>query len=129
MKIAVVIIRTLVGALFIFASLAYFLELVPVPEVQGDLRTFNEGLAASGYFLTLLKVTELVCGIALVSGFFVPLVLVILSPIVINIFFVHAFIAPEGLPIAAVLVLLMAFLGFAYRRSYAPLFVPRADHS
>lgn len=129
MKIAVVIIRTMVGALFIFASLAYFLELVPVPEVQGNLRTFNEGLAASGYFMTLLKVTELVCGIALVSGFFVPLVLVILSPIVINIFFVHAFIAPEGLPTAAVLVLLMAFLGFAYRKSYAPLFVPRADHS
>lgn len=119
----------MVGALFIFASLAYFLELVPVPEVQGNLRTFNEGLAASGYFMTLLKVTELVCGIALVSGFFVPLVLVILSPIVINIFFVHAFIAPEGLPTAAVLVLLMAFLGFAYRKSYAPLFVPRADHS
>ncbi len=125
MKIAVIIVRTLVGLLFIFSSVAYFANLIPQPEMTGPLKTFNEGLAASGYFMTLLKVTELVCGIALVSGFFVPLALVILAPIVINIFFVHLTLAPEGLPIAAFLVLASIFLGYGYRKSYDPLFVPR----
>lgn len=125
MKIAMIIVRTLVGLLFIFSSVAYFANLIPQPELTGPMKTFNEGLAASGYFMTLLKVTELVCGIALVSGFFVPLALVILAPIVINIFFVHLTLAPEGILIAAFLVLANIFLGYGYRKSYEPLFVPR----
>lgn len=126
MKIAVIIIRSLVGLLFIFSSLVYFLELVPVPPLEGNMKMFNDGLTASGYFMTLLKVTELVCGVALVSGFFVPLALVIIAPVVINIFLVHSLLAPEGLPIAVVLTLFTAFLAYAYRKSYTPLFVPRA---
>ncbi|MBX3243399.1 MAG: DoxX family protein [Acidobacteria bacterium] len=125
MKIAVIIVRTLVGLLFTLSSVAYFANLVPQPELTGPLKTFTDGLAASGYFMTLLKVTELICGIALISGYFVPLALVILAPIVINIFFVHLMLAPEGMPIAGFLVLANIFLGYGYRKSYEQLFVPR----
>lgn len=126
MKIAVIILRTLMGLLFIFASSVYFLNLIPVPEMTGPIKTFNEGLAAAPYFMTLLKTTELVCGILLVTGYFVPLALVLLAPVIVNIFFVHATMAPEGLPTAIVVVLIEAFLGYAYRKSFAPLFVSRA---
>jgi uncharacterized membrane protein YphA (DoxX/SURF4 family) len=126
MKIAVIILRTLMGLLFIFASLTYFLNLIPVPEMSGPIKTFNEGLAAAPYFMTLLKTTELVCGILLVTGYFVPLALVLLAPVIVNIFFVHATMAPEGLPTAIIVVLIEAFLGYAYRKSYAPLFAARA---
>lgn len=127
MKIAVIIVRTLIGFLFIFASVAYFFDLVQVPEMVGPIKTFNEGLAASGYFMTLLKITELICGIALVTGYFTPLILVILAPIVVNILFVHTLLDRSGLPVAIVLVLAEIFLAYAYRKSYAPLFVPRAS--
>ncbi len=127
MKIAVIIVRTLIGLLFIFASVAYLFDLVPVPEMVGPIKTFNEGLAASGYFMMLLKITELVCGIALVTGFFTPLVLVVLAPIVINIFFVNIFLDKTGLPVAIPLVLAEIFLAYAYRKSYTSLFVPRAQ--
>lgn len=126
MKIAVIILRTLMGLLFIFASSVYFLNLIPVPEMTGPIKTFNEGLGAAPYFMTLLKTTELVCGILLVTGYFVPLALVLLAPIIVNIFFVHATMAPEGLPTAIVVVLIEAFLGYAYRKSYAPLLTARA---
>lgn len=124
MKIAMIIVRTLVGLLFIFSSVAYFLNLVEPPPLEGPIKAFNEGMAATGYFLPLLKGTELVCGIALVAGRFVPLALIILAPIVINIFFVHLFIAPEGLVIGIVLVVLLAFLGYCHRDSYRELLKP-----
>lgn len=126
MKIAVIILRTLMGLLFIFASSMYFLNMIQAPEMTGPIKTFNEGLAAAPYFMTLMKTTELVCGILLVTGYFVPLALVLLAPVIVNIFFVHATIAPEGLPTAIIVVLIEAFLGYAYRKSYAPLFVARA---
>lgn len=127
MKIAMLIVRTLVGLLFIMASATYFLNLAPQPELAGNMKTFNEGLAASGYFLTLLKATELVCGILLVIGRFVPLVLVILAPIVINILMVHIFLEPTGLPIAIILVAALAFLAYYYRRNFEGLFADRIE--
>ena len=127
MKIAMIIVRTLVGLLFIFGAVAFFFSLVTPPPMEGAIKTFNEGLAASGYFFTLLKVTELVCGILLVSGRFVPLALVILSPIVINILMVHIFLDRTGLPVAIFLVAAFIFLGYYYRKAFAPLLTPNYE--
>ena len=124
MKIAMIIVRTLMGLLFIFGSVMYFLMVmgyVATPPMEGPIKTFNEGLAASGYFMTLLKVTELVCGLMLVTGRFVPLALVILSPIIINIFLVHLFLDRSGMPVAIFLVLANLFLAYCYRDAFKPL--------
>lgn len=105
--------RLLLGFVFFASGLVGLLNLVPPPpDLPERLVTFNTGLAASGYFFTLLKGTETVCGLLLLSGFFVPLALVVLAPIVLNIFLVHAFMAPSGLPLAIVLGLLLSYLSF-----------------
>ena len=127
MKIAMLIVRTLVGLLFIFASVVVLFNLVTPPPMEGAIKTFNEGLAASGYFFTLLKVTELVCGILLLSGRFVPLALVILSPVVINIFMVHLLLDRSGLPVAIFLVAAFIFLAYYYRKAFAPLLTPKYE--
>ena len=124
MKIVMVIVRTLMGLLFLFASVTYFLNLITPPPMEGAIKTFNEGLAASGYFFTLLKVTELVCGLLLVSGYFVPLALVVLSPIIVNIFFVHTVLDRSGLPVAIFLVVANIFLAYYYRDAFRPLLTP-----
>ena len=118
MKIAMIIVRTLMGLLFLFASRTYLFGFFPQPELTGPMKTFNEGLAASGYFFMLLKITELVCAIALLVGRFVPLALVILAPIVVNIFFVHLFLDRTGLPIAIFLVAAMSFVAYYYRKNF-----------
>ena len=121
MKTAALIIRVLMGLLLIFASVTFFLNLIQPPPMTGDIKTFNEGLAASGYLFTLLKFTELVCGIAFVTGRYVPLASVVIAPVIVNIFFVHLFLAPEGLPVAIFLVLGNLFLAYAYWDKFKPL--------
>jgi putative oxidoreductase len=121
MKIAVIIVRFLMGLLFIFGAVVYFLNFFPQPELTGNLKTFNEGIAASGYFLPLLKFTELVCGIAFVAGRFVPLACVIIAPVIINILFVHIFLDRAGLPVAIFLVAANLFLAYAYGDKFKPL--------
>ncbi|MDF3821940.1 DoxX family membrane protein [Leptospira sp. 96542] len=122
MKIAYTIVRVLMGALFVFSSAAYFFQLIPTPELTGNMKEFNEGLTASGYFMTLLKGTEFVCGIAFIVGRLVPLASIVIAPVVINIFFVHVFLAPEGLPIAIFLVVASGFVAYYNRNIYKPLF-------
>ena|SRR5664279_3623057 len=123
MKIAMIIVRTLMGLLFIFASITFFFNLVPVPPMTGTVKTFNEGLASVGYFFPMLKVVELVCGLAFVSGLFVPLATVVIAPVIVNIFMFHMFVdhTMPGPAIAIFLVLSNIFIAYYYRNSYAGL--------
>ncbi|MEP7148223.1 MAG: DoxX family protein [Acidobacteriota bacterium] len=124
MKIAMIIVRTLMGLVFLLGSIVFFLDLFPPPELSGSIKAFNDGLGASGYFFTLLKGTELVGGLLLVTGRFVPLALVILSPIIVNILFVHLFLDRTGLPVAIFLTLGNIFLAYYYRDAFKPLLRP-----
>ena len=113
------------GLLFLFASIVVLFNLVPKPELTGAVKSFNEGLDATGYFMTVLKITELLCGIAFITGRFVPLAAVVIAPIIVNIFLFHLFLDRTGMIVAILLVLANVFLAYAYRRSYAPLFVSK----
>lgn len=123
MKIAMIIVRTLMGLLFIFASVVVLFNLFPPPtEFPNEIaRKFNEGMFAPAYFVKLLKITELLCGIAFVAGRYVPLATVVIAPIIINIFLYHAFVDTTGLPVAIFLVLANIFVAYYYRNSYAGL--------
>jgi putative oxidoreductase len=112
--------RLLLGFVFFAAGLAGLLNLAPPPpNLPEKLIAFNTGLMATGYFFPFLKVMEIICGLLLLSGFFVPLALVILAPIVTNIFLVHVFLEPSGLPLAIVLGLLLIYLAF-FSEPYSP---------
>lgn len=124
MKIAVHSVRILLGLLFLMASVTYFLDLVPAPEMEGNIRMFNEGLAAAGYLFPLVKTVELVCAIALLSGRFVPLAVVALFPVTLNILLVHCSLDPAGLPVALLAMAGHLFLAFACRAHYRGLFDP-----
>ncbi len=112
------VVRVLLGALFLFGGIAFFFS--SPPPLTGDLGTFFTGLAASKYFFMLLKITEIVCGLALVSGFFVPLALVVLAPIGINIFMVHTILEPSGFPMALAIIAAITYLGF-FSPGYSPV--------
>lgn len=122
MKIAVIIVRTLVGLMFLWASAAYFLKLYPVPVMTGNAKTFNEGLMAAVYLMPLIKALELVCSILLLIGRCVALALIVLFPIMVNIVFYHAFLGPAQLPIVIALLIGILFLAYTQRDKYAPLF-------
>ena len=117
-----IIVRTLMGLLFLFGSIVVLFNLMPKPELTGAVKTFNEGMEATGYFITLLKVTELLCGLAFVVGRYVPLATVVIAPVIVNIFFFHAFVDRTGMPVAIFLVLANIFVAYYYRQSYAGLF-------
>ena len=129
-----IVARVALGIIFLGAGtfgMLMALHVVPMPpqkEPMSDAAAaFMAGLFKSGYLFHLIKATEIVSGALLLINRFTPLALILLAPIVVNIFAVHALLVPSGLPIAIVLVTLEAYLGWAYRSSYRALFVPRAQ--
>ena len=90
------VLRTLLGALLLFAGLNKFVPLAPQPEHNEAATAFLSALAASGYVMPIVGAVEVLCGAAFVSGRFVALAAVLLAPIAVNIVLVHALLDPVG---------------------------------
>lgn len=86
--------RYLLGLVYFVFGLNGFLQFIPVPPLPEGAANLMGAFASTGYFFPLLKGTEVIGGLLLLSGRFVPLALVVLAPITVQIFFFHAFLTP-----------------------------------
>jgi len=127
MRYLPVVARILLGLVFFVFGLDGFFHFIPQQPLPPAAFTFAGALFGSGYFLPLLKTVETLSGLALLAGRFVPLALTLLAPILVNIFFFHAFLAPGGLLMAVVLLVLEGFLAWSYRSAFAPLLKANAQ--
>ncbi|MDB5122955.1 MAG: DoxX family rane protein [Mucilaginibacter sp.] len=123
MKIAVIIIRSLLGLIFLVFGLNFFFHFMPMTaQPTGKAGAFSGGLFGAGYFFPYMKVIETAGGLFLLINRYTTFFLLLLFPITVNIFLFHAFLAPSGLPLGALMLLMHLFLGIAYRKYYSPIF-------
>jgi uncharacterized membrane protein YphA (DoxX/SURF4 family) len=122
----VVAARTLLGLVFAVFGLNFFLHFIPQPPMPPAAGAFAGAMFATGYIFILLKVVEVASGLLLLVGRFVPLALALLAPIVVNIVFFHAFLAPAGIVVPLVVLALEVYLAWAYRGVYRPMLAARA---
>ena len=118
--------RILLGLIYAVFGLNYFLHFIPAPPPQGHAEAFVSGLFQSGYFFPFLKTVEILLGLFLLAGVFMPLTLVLLMPITLNIALFHVFLSPEGIGLTVLILALHFFLAWRYRDYYKQLFIPRA---
>lgn len=121
MKTAIIIVRVLLGLLFIFSSVVVLFNLAPQPELTGNNKIFVDGINASKYLLPLIKITELFCGIAFITGYFVPLATIVIAPVIVNILLTHIFVTGEAIPFAVVLFFANIFLAYANWDKFRPV--------
>ena len=122
MKIATLIVRCLLGILFLFTSVSYFLHLNPEPASTGDFKAYQVGLVASTYLIPLAKAIEFLCGLSFVTGKFTTLANIIIFPVIINILLINYFLTPQNLPIAIAVFVANIFLIFTHWENYKGLF-------
>jgi putative oxidoreductase len=124
MKILTIIARVLLGLIFVFFGsngLLHFLPMPPLP--QGVTGEFLHSFFASGY-VYVISAFQLIAGLLLLIGKFVPLGLTILGAIIVNIWAFHLLMAPAGLPPAVVVTILELFLVWSYRDRFAGILRP-----
>jgi putative oxidoreductase len=128
MKIVALIARILLGLIFFVFGLNGFLHFIPM---KGDL---PPGVA--GQFVGALMQTNymyVVSGLQVLGGFLVLinrytiLGLVILGPVIVNIFLFHSLMFHTGLGMACVVVVLWFVLFFHYNKYFSSLFVQKPE--
>ena len=126
MKIASLIARIFLGLIFLVFGLNGFLHFIPMPPPTGVAGQFFGSIFASHYWGVIFGV-QVLGGLLLLFNRFVPLALVILGPVIVNIFFFHALMAPAGLPLAIVVVGLWALVAIRNKQHLAGIIVQRAE--
>jgi putative oxidoreductase len=121
MKIASLIARLLLGLIFLVFGLNGFLQFIHMAPPTGVAAQFFGALFASHYYVVIFAV-QVLGGFLLLANRFVPLALVILGPIIVNIFFFHTLMAPAGLPLAILVVILWAIVAVRNKQHLAGLF-------
>jgi putative oxidoreductase len=126
MKALTIIARVLLGLIFVFFGsngLLHFLPMPPLP--QGVAGEFLHSFFASGYVYAI-SAFQVLGGLLLLIGRFVPLGLTILGAIIVNIWTFHILMAPEpGAMVPAIVVsILELFLVWRYRAAFAGIFRP-----
>jgi len=121
MKIASLIARLLLGLIFLVFGLNGFLQFIHMPPPTGVAAQFFGALFASHYYIVIFAM-QVLGGFLLLVNRFVPLALVILGPIIVNIFFFHTLMAPAGIPLAILVVILWAIVAVRNKQHLAGLF-------
>ena len=126
MKIAVLIARILLGLLFLVFGLNGFLNFIHGPMPTG---VAGQYLAVMGgtLYIHFVFVVQIVGGLLLLSGQFVPLALVLLGPVIINILLFHVSMQPSGLPPGLFAAVLWFIVFFGVRRAFAGIFSQKVE--
>jgi uncharacterized membrane protein YphA (DoxX/SURF4 family) len=128
MKIASTISRYLLGFIFTVFGLNGFLQFIKQPPPTGYALQFFMALVMS-HEIAVVMILQIVGGILLLSNRFVPLALVILGPVIVNIFLFHAFMAPSGLPMAFIVSVLWVFTAWKVRGAFSGIFLANASQT
>lgn len=125
MNIARLIVRILLGFVFLVFGSNAFLQFIPVPPLpHNPSGEFLDALFRSHYVLAI-GACEVIGGLFLLIGRLVPLGLVLLGAVIVNILLFHIFMDRTGLALAIIICLLALFLLWSYRRSFAGLLTGR----
>ncbi|XGC80629.1 DoxX family membrane protein [Bdellovibrio bacteriovorus] len=117
--------RILLGLIYFVFGLNGFLNFIPAPATMPEATVaFFNGMMSTGYFFPVLKATETIGGLLLLSGFAAPLALVILAPITIHIALFHGILTPglENFVMPLLMIILHVAAAMAYWPMYKPLF-------
>ena len=123
MKVATIVARVLLGLVFVVFGSNIFLHFIPMPPLPGTAGDFSKALMQSHY-IYVVGLLQVMGGLLLLIGRYVPLGLTLLGPVIVNILLFHIFLDPSGLPMAIVVAVLALFLLWRHRTNFAGLLKP-----
>jgi putative oxidoreductase len=118
MKIVSMIARYLLGLMFTVFGLNGFLNFIHQPPPANPLAIQFFIAISTSHFAAFFFGIQLVGGLLLLSGYFVPLALILLAAEIYNILAFHLTFAPESIVPALVAAVLWVLVFLQYRASF-----------
>jgi hypothetical protein len=122
MKITSIIARYLLGLIFTVFALNGFLNFIHQPPPANPLATQFLVSVSESHFAAFFFAIQLLGGLLLLSGYFVPLALTLLAAELYNILAFHLTLAPASIAPALVASVLWVLVFLQHRKSFKGIF-------
>jgi len=122
MKTTSIIARYLLGLIFTIFGLNGFLNFIHQPPPANPLAIQFLVSVSQSHFAAFFFAVQLLGGLLLLSGYFVPLALTVLAAELYNILAFHLTLAPATIPPALVASVLWVLIFLQYRESFKGIF-------
>ena len=125
MKTVSIIARYLLGLLFVVFGLNGFLNFIHQPPPANPLELQFLVAVSASHFAAFFFAMQVIGGLLLLSGFFVPLALTVLAAELYNILAFHLTLAPASIAPALVASVLWVLVFLKYRNSFNGILVAK----
>jgi putative oxidoreductase len=127
MKIGVIIARVLLGFIFVFFGANGLHPFLPMPPTPPGLVGQFMTVFMQSHWVMVIATVQVIGGLLLLVGRYVPLALALLGPVIVNILTFHLLMNLAGIGPGVVVTILWLFLFYRYRANFAGLFVAKAE--
>ena len=125
MRITSIIARVLLGLLFAVFGLNGFLNFIPQPPPTNPLAVQFFTAVSASHFAAFFFALQVLGGLLLLSGYFVPLALTVLAGELYNILAFHLTLSPATIAPALVACVLWVLVFIPYRGSFSGIFTAK----
>ncbi len=126
MKILVLIVRILLGLLFLVFGLNGFFMFIPTGPMPSGLAGQFVTVLVQSHYVLVISALQVVGGTLLLINRYVPFGLTLLGPIIVNIFLYHLLLYHMGVGIAVVVAILWGIIAFYHRQAFSGLFTQKS---
>ena len=117
----IIIVRILLGWMFLVFGLNGFLNFIPAPkDIPPEIMSVSGALMKAGY-MTVVSDAEVLVAVMLLTNRFVPLALALLAPIIVGILTFHIMMQPATIGPGIVVLLMELYLAWTYRGAFRPM--------
>jgi len=117
------VVSLLFGLMYVNAGLNKFFNYMPMPEkMPEDMLKFMGAVMQITWLMPLVGIVEIVGGVLFAIPKYRALGAIIIFPVMVGILLTNIFNAPDGLPIALILLAINLWAMYNDRVKYAPLF-------
>ena len=114
--------RLILGLILLIFGMDKFFHFLPMPAMEGGAGEFMGAMISTGYLFKLIGLTEITAGALLVFKKWVGLAMILASVLIVNIVAFHLFLAPYGIGLAALMLILIVLLYYANWNTFKGLF-------
>jgi putative oxidoreductase len=125
MKLTSTIARYLLGLIFLVFGLNGFLNFIHQPPPANPVAIQFLVAVSASHYIAVVFVAQIIGGLLLLAGRFVPLGLAILAPILVNILDYHLSMDPGGIGVGLISTILWVVVFLPYRSNFARIFEQR----
>jgi len=125
MKTASTVARYLSGLIFVVFGLNGFLNFIHQPPPSNPLAIQFFIAVSASHYMAVVYLAQVIGGVLLLAGRFVPLALAILAPVLVNILDYHITMDPGGIGLGLFATILWVIAFLPYRSSFAQIFQQR----